>query len=293
MSVLIVNYKSHSYVSRLIDSLPPGLSVVIVDNYSDDSERQHIDGMACQNIRVMHSLNDGFAAGVNAGLSSIDPGQWILLVNPDVIFASGAVEVLFANAIDNDLDLAVPCILQGGSEKVWFSGGRVRGRDLSVVHDGYGKRVINSDAVTATTFVSGCVVLFRPSARSVVLPLEESLFMYYEDVLMSFSANRQGLVSAVVNSSRAYHAAGASSRQNDTGNSSLYYYYQSRNRILAARSISRTMGIRAELMTPYCVLNLVLRIVRRERGSLAKMRAVGIGAWDGLRGKSGRSARRL
>lgn len=291
ITVLIVNYGSSEYIRRLLKTIPPAYSVVIVDNYSGENERLHIDGLKSEQVRVLHNINSGFAGGVNAGLREIPPNNYVLVSNPDVEFEVGSIPKLVEASEKHSLDLASPAILQDRTEKIWFIGGKVNYFSFSVVHFRYGETFRCSHEVIPSDFISGCVVLLSPRARKLITPLDETLFMYYEDVLMSIAARTHSLKTGVVAESIALHDEGGTSKGNSPGRSNLYYYYQARNRILAARSTSIFGGASGLVMTPYVCGLTLLRMMRTETAVIERARYMLLGAWDGIMKRAGPSPR--
>lgn len=290
-TVVTVNYRSYDYVSQMLASLDIEVQCVVVDNFSDDAEREKIATLGSNSVSVVNNVNNGFAGGVNVGAAQVGAGKWILLVNPDVTFTPGAIENLLREAECHELDLAVPQILNARTRNIWFSGGRIRKSDFTAVHERINCSPNEFSGIAKTEFISGCVVLISPKARKLLFPLDEDLFMYYEDVLMSEAANRLGLRSAVVLSSTVLHDEGGTSRGERAGHSSLFFYYQARNRLLTAHKLSKWVWLRAIITTPYFLARQGWRIFRDEERLSRKMRSVAIGVWDGLIGRKGKSPR--
>lgn len=90
LSILVVNYESWEEVARLLAELghDPSLTdgrveVILVDNASPTSGPPVGLELAHPLKILRRPRNDGFAAGVNDGLT-LSRGRWILLLNPDV-----------------------------------------------------------------------------------------------------------------------------------------------------------------------------------------------------------------
>lgn len=293
VTVITVNYSSSEYISAMLSSIDEDINCILVDNYSNVVEREKVDSLGSEAVSVVHNKNSGFAGGVNVGHSAARDDQWILLANPDVTFAPGAIGTLVREAIEHNIDLAVPQILHADTKNVWFNGGRITTCDFTAVHEGINQPRQIYYGVSDTQFVSGCVVLVSPRGREALFPLDETLFMYYEDVLMSLNAKHLGLRAAVVHAATAMHSEGGTSRGNEAGHSNLFYYYQCRNRLLAAGKVSKPIWIRALVSTPYFYARLVWRIARDDGDAFRKLRSASLGIWDGLLGRDGRTPRKL
>src|SRR5262245_65117841 len=90
LSIIIVTYNSAAVLSGLLDSLPAGLAginqfeIVVVDNDSDDNSVDIADAHAIKPRVIRMGRNDGYAAGINAGVAIAHPDSDLLILNPDV-----------------------------------------------------------------------------------------------------------------------------------------------------------------------------------------------------------------
>lgn len=95
ISLLVVNYRSAALAAEAIRtaraSTAEPLQVVVVDNSGDDAEanalRDHADTL------VVAERNLGYAGGINRGRPHCE-GETIVVSNPDVTFASHAIDHL-------------------------------------------------------------------------------------------------------------------------------------------------------------------------------------------------------
>lgn len=97
ISVVTVNYKTMDYTLQMLESLfthhdSTGLEVFVVENASGDSmeelERRF------PKVRIVQSRSNlGFAGGCNLAIKEAT-GDYIVLVNPDIIFDDNALEQL-------------------------------------------------------------------------------------------------------------------------------------------------------------------------------------------------------
>jgi N-acetylglucosaminyl-diphospho-decaprenol L-rhamnosyltransferase len=82
IGVVIVTYNSEAHIGRCLDSLPPGLPLVVVDNASSDRTRAQVLRRPRAQL-LANEWNRGFAAAANQGFDTLDCGC-VLLMNPDV-----------------------------------------------------------------------------------------------------------------------------------------------------------------------------------------------------------------
>ena len=128
-------------------------------------------------------------------------------------------------------------------------------------------------------------MLISPRALSILGPIPDDLFMYWEDVEYCFRATQSGLKIGIVWDAIAYHSEGASSRDDvdsrATERSSLYYRYTARNRLIVAyrnRSIDRHYAF---LYTPLVLTKEAMKIIIRESDRRRKLRSLARGTWEG------------
>jgi hypothetical protein len=87
IGAVIVAHNSGREIGPCLDSLPPGLEVVVVDNASADDTRAEVSHRGNVPL-IANPWNRGFAAAANQGIGSLDC-EYVLLLNPDVEVISG------------------------------------------------------------------------------------------------------------------------------------------------------------------------------------------------------------
>lgn len=98
LSVVILNYKTAGLTKQCLAGLykvklPFDFEVIVVDNASDDSCLKIVKENFSDVICVQAERNDGYAAGNNFGLR-LAQGEFILILNPDIIVIPGQIEKL-------------------------------------------------------------------------------------------------------------------------------------------------------------------------------------------------------
>ena len=201
--VIVVCWNNRDVLPRCLDHLlrtdwPAALDVVVVDNGStdgsaDDWERRHPDVRLIQTGR-----NLGFAGGVNAGLHDLDDVDAVALVNSDAFVDHGWLRPLAA-ALDGDpsLGAAAPKLLfaQLGPDGVPAINnvGNELGRRWEPHDRGYGEPDRGQyDRPEEVWGWCGAAVLLRRRYLDEVGHLDERLFMYCEDVDLSWRGRRAG-----------------------------------------------------------------------------------------------------
>ncbi len=97
VSVLIVTYNSEAYLERCLESVLAqdcgSLELVVVDNASSDSTREILARYEDRARILYNEKNYGFAAAQNQALRQA-LGEWLLVLNPDVILSPNFVSEL-------------------------------------------------------------------------------------------------------------------------------------------------------------------------------------------------------
>lgn len=202
--VVVLNWKDADRTVALVRSLLADFApehVVVSDNESDGSLRAALDDDGAVAVTVLaRDDNVGFAAGVNPGLG------WVLahgldhalVLNNDLRYDRGGLLPLFADVARQPLrGVAAPLLLDVDGH-LQGAGGRIEPWTLRV------------DDVPATSgrkveFLSwACVLVDRATLETVGL-LDESYFMYWEDVDHSRRVTAAGRELRVVTAARIVH----------------------------------------------------------------------------------------
>lgn len=254
VAIIIVNYKSPYLTIACIQSLADQVDqqrdcVIIVDNNSGKEDLNIIEqeigmsGLSGFFKLIKLTENGGFSAGNNAGISSVS-AQYYLLTNSDTIFQPSAIPELLSGA-DKNRDAA---IIGPGLE--WPNGERQVScfRYISPVAE-----LINTASIKyITTFfrkynvpltpdenpvrpdwISFASVLIRKEVFDKVGMMDESYFMYYEDVDYCRRARMLGFDILCWPEARVVHFHGQSSKVEEYKREKKRlpeYFYKSRSR---------------------------------------------------------------
>jgi N-acetylglucosaminyl-diphospho-decaprenol L-rhamnosyltransferase len=221
--VVVVTYSPGEHLARLLESLPAACSapytVVIADNGSDDGapEQAAAQGDA---LLLRTGGNVGYGAAANRGAAG-GTEPFLLVCNPDLVLAPGAVDTLlaaarrwpsagaFGPAMYTDGELypsarALPVITHGFGHAVlartWPSNPftrRYRQEDLLPVE-------------RAAGWLSGACLLVRREAFDKVGGFDPRYFMYFEDVDLGDRLGRAGYPSVYVPQARVDHVGAVS-----------------------------------------------------------------------------------
>ncbi|MGH7742619.1 MAG: glycosyltransferase family 2 protein [Candidatus Eiseniibacteriota bacterium] len=191
LSIVIVNWNTAPLVLDCLRSLytpPPAISieVIVVDNGSSDDSAARIEAQWPQVGLIRNPGNRGYAAANNQGIA-LAASRHVLLLNSDTLMAPGALAGL-VQFMDQHPEAAAcsPRLLDSEGRAQEFAFGcdptplyLVRRRLTAVfgrsLHDWETGRVQSVD------WVSGACLIARRAAIEQTGPLDEAMFMYFED----------------------------------------------------------------------------------------------------------------
>ena len=192
LSVVVVAYHSGPALTRCLDTLRhdvPEANVIVVDNGGSQNdieaewERLHV---------VAPSENLGFAAGANRGAAESHDDVLVFL-NPDTVVAPGALRRLAERLEDPAIGIAMarlqlldrPGVLNSGGTVVHVSGLAWAGR--------FGESAAHVTGVKDIPAASGAALAIRRDTFESLGRFTPELFMYQEDVELSWRAHLNGL----------------------------------------------------------------------------------------------------
>lgn len=109
ISTVTVNYKTADYVEHMLTSLfahthADDVEVFVVENGSGD-DLSHLEKQFPAVRFIYSEQNLGFAGGCNLAIKEA-VGEYVVLVNPDIVFESDALHAL-ADAMDQDTQVGI------------------------------------------------------------------------------------------------------------------------------------------------------------------------------------------
>jgi len=230
LAIVVVSYGSGDL---LIDNLAataaaiPAVSVVVVDNFSTEAERQRVTRI-CEDRGwqlCAPGANLGFGGGANVGIQhAFDAGaSEVLLLNPDARIGLDDALLLAGAVRDERLVLVSPRVVRPDGS-TWFAG-----VDL-YLDDGamraWSRRTEHPTARRAEWLSGACLWITR-EVWTATGRFDEDYFLYWEDVDYSWRAARAGVRLLVQQDALAIHDEGATHRgadQRAEAKSQTYYF---------------------------------------------------------------------
>lgn len=226
-SIIILNYQGEKIIQATLESLPQlnypkdRFEVIVVDNNSRDKSREVIEQFChCEeqsdeaiSLRSPRSARDdkkitaiylqknlGFAGGNNEGIKRAK-GTYVILLNNDCIVDKDWLTELVKVAEKDEKIFAV------GSKVYLQQTNKIQNAGITMFEDGYGRDIgavvqnhtqdyandIGQYNREKETYAACAVAaLYRKSALDQIGLLDDTFFMYYEDVEMSERARMHG-----------------------------------------------------------------------------------------------------
>lgn len=258
LAVLILNYYGSSDTVECVRSVQQStLSKdwslrVIVGNISDaeraDSAREERDFLLQQlsRIEVVDLPNLGFAGGNNVLLQKAKQdtsAEVFILLNNDTTVSSKAVQRLAEEVKSADVIVSPKILFSAGKEfhrasyepkergsVLWYAGGVVDQENIYAWHRGVDEVDFGQhDESGLTDFATGCCLAISRKTQEKIGMLDESYFMYLEDLDFCRRAQARGVSSRYLPEAVIWHKnAGSTSG----AGSDFHVYYQTRNRLL-------------------------------------------------------------
>jgi len=191
VTAVVVTFNSSATIARCLASIPASVDLVVIDNHSSDDTVSVVTDLRPGAHLVRQTENLGFAGAVNAGVERAPDDTDILLVNPDAAVAPGAVSALstFLSEHPGAGAVSARIVDPAGRTETVSAGWEPSLLRVTVDSLGAGRparhalydAVSGGPPVTRDWVAMTCVLVGR-SAWVDVGPLDESYFLYCEDV---------------------------------------------------------------------------------------------------------------
>lgn len=231
--MISVNYNqsehTHEFIESTLNSGYQNLEIIIVDNASKKPISKSLE-KKFDNLKIIHSKeNLGFAGGNNLGLRHAT-GEYFFFLNNDTVVK----EEFFDLMVKFFLDHPETGIL---SPKILFLNNHIQYAGSLKINalTGRGKKIGNNelddskyDAIYETAYAHGAAMAVPKEVLSKVGPMDESYFLYYEELDWTERIKKAGYKAYYFGKTSILHKESMSIGKE----SPLQTYYMNRNRIL-------------------------------------------------------------
>ncbi|VVA43367.1 Glycosyl transferase, family 2 [Candidatus Roizmanbacteria bacterium] len=227
LSIVIVSYNTKKITQDCLESINRSLTgakikyeVVVVDNNSHDGSQELLETMSqdSKNYLIYKQTDEnlGFGRGNNLGVKMAQ-GQYILLLNSDIIILNRAIEKLYNFYVAQE-------------KPIHFLGAKLLNRDLTpqpsagrfftlpVVFatlllrgDYWGLTRSSPDKLVQVDWISGACIMTTKRRYQRLGGFDKNIFMYMEEVDLLYRAKKLGLNTFFYPYSQIIHLGSASS----------------------------------------------------------------------------------
>jgi len=243
ISIVIVNYNSTDHLERCLDSIYAetgriSFSVVVVDNASDDQDSVRVLAERFAGLKlILNPTNVGFSTACNQGIRR-QPAPYYLLLNPDSLVRDRAVERSLEFIDDHPSIGIVGCRVENPDGTLQRACRRSIPRPSVAFYRFSGLATLfpKSPRFSAYNYsyqpdtethpveaVSGSFLLFRQEVLDTSGYLDQTFFLYGEDLDFCLRASKAGWEIVYYPGARITHIKrGSSSRRPKESNFHFY-----------------------------------------------------------------------
>ena len=240
LSIVIVNYQTFELTKNTINSIleyeyPFSYEILVVDNASSDDSLAKLQEYFKDKVEFIASAeNNGFAAGNNQALR-IAKGRYVLLLNSDTIVWEKTLEDIY-NYMENHADVgASGCrvLLENGEldKACKRSFPNVKNSFFRLFHiptrssdNDYNLDNLPDGEIYEIDCLTGAFMFMRADVLKQVGLLDETFFMYGEDIDLCYRIKQAGWKIVYYGKSKITHFKGASSKKQKS--KLIYEFYR-------------------------------------------------------------------
>jgi len=282
LSVVIVNYNGMAYLEACVQSIERHVSeqheIIIVDNASEDDSVAYI----CKNFPHVHLIpsetNLGFAGGNNLGVS-FSRGEYILLLNCDTIICSDLKRGI--SILEQKEDIGIVGAKMLNAERHYRRSAMsfpnfpkcLKVSTLNIKRGPFNKGHFGdrlSEKFYQVDAVEGSFMLMRKSLWELVRGMDESFFMYGEDVDFCKRAKLAGYQTAYYPALQYIHFGGFSPPREYLVVKGILLYHKRYSPVALYTVVYVTMFGRSALR---CLFYLALAYIENKQDHFLKSKA--------------------
>lgn len=244
LDLIVITYNSARVLGTFLASLPASVSAIVVDNASSD---ETVALAAAAGAKVVELKNNiGYGGACNVGAST-GKAPFLLFVNPDIRFETGAIKVLLAAAEAHPNAVFNPR-LHHGSRRHFRRWSRLLPK--SDFWQGPPPEVDCEIPV-----LSGACIFIRREHFERIGGFDPDIFLFHEDDDLSLRLRQAGVELRIANKAIVDHAEGNSSaRSVDSGR--IKGEAMGRSLVYVMNKHKRPLSVPGELLRSYLKLLL-------------------------------------
>ncbi|MEO0469816.1 MAG: glycosyltransferase family 2 protein [Bacteroidota bacterium] len=237
ISVITVNFNQTALTLDLLQSCQQWegqeLECIVVDNASEENPTERILSQFPEVSVLVQTDNRGYAAGLNIGMQAAR-GDYFLLLNNDTLVTANMLDHLLA-VFQEQADVGIV------SPKICYANqpNRVQYAGMTLLHPITGRnRMIGHQQIEAghwnhrsqTGYAHGAAMMLSRESWETVGPMDESYFLYYEELDWSARFRKAGYSIWCEGKTKILHRVSASVGEGNPIKS--FYYYRNRRKFM-------------------------------------------------------------
>jgi O-antigen biosynthesis protein len=242
ISVVVVSYNVKSYLESALSSIRTALAgltseVFVVDNASIDGSAAMVRSLFPEVRLVANPTNVGFARANNQALAQAS-GRAVCLINPDTLVREDTLRTCLAHLRAHPDIGAVGCKILNPDGTLqlacrrsfptpWVAFTKIAGLAAlfpkSRTFGRYNLTYLDPDAEADVEAISGSFMMVRREAVGAAGLLDESFFLYGEDLDWCYRIHRRGWRIVYLPSTQIVHYKGRSAREAPFDTSRVFY----------------------------------------------------------------------
>ena len=242
LSIIIVNYNVKHFLEQCLKSVYQAIQnieaeVFVVDNNSIDGSQDMVSSSFPDVKLICNTINTGFSTANNQAIK-LSKGEYILLLNPDTVVPENCFQPLLEFA-DQTPDLGgcgIPMYDGQGNylpeskrglptpevafyKMIGLNKLFPKSKKFGKYHLGY----LNPNQNHEVEVLAGAFMLIRKKVLDEIGLLDETFFMYGEDIDLSYRITKAGWKNYYFSASRIIHYKGESTKKLSTNYVKVFY----------------------------------------------------------------------
>ena len=242
LSVIIVNYNVEHFLEQCLYSVRRAMQnieaeVIVVDNNSIDGSNRMVKKKFPEVTLVENKDNRGFSVANNQGIK-LSKGEYVLLLNPDTVVEDDTFSSIVDFMDEHPEAGALGVKMVDGSGKFLPESKRglptpeasfykmfglsklfPKSKRFSKYHVGY----LDENEVHQVEILAGAFMLIRKSVLDEIGLLDETFFMYGEDIDLSYRVIKAGYKNYYFPKTRIIHYKGESTKKSSVNYVLVFY----------------------------------------------------------------------
>jgi GT2 family glycosyltransferase len=242
LSVIVVNYNVEFFLEQCLHSIRKSnrtisSEIIVIDNNSVDGSVKMLKEKFPEIKLIENSKNVGFSVANNQGIQ-ISKGEYILLLNPDTVVEEDTFDkiIQFMDSHPDAGGLGVKMLDGKGN----FLPESKRGLPTPLVafykifglsklfpqsklFGRYHLGFLNNDEINSVAILAGAFMLLRRSVLDKIGLLDETFFMYGEDIDISYRITKAGYKNYYFPKTRIIHYKGESTKKSSVNYVFVFY----------------------------------------------------------------------